>query len=209
MTDLPGLESILYDLAAEMPVNVRKTLNAAIGHGWELCEPGMTVALRFDHPTLEYAAPVYIVWAAGRTPKGALSFKFVSCGTRSLIPLSGAELLEYLEDPTVILPADDPTNCEFHLCDAQQGKTKRPVYVWADLRVYCEKHAKVVLLKVDFDKGNFGPPTDYNPEAPPRWNEEQTPTENLQAQLGATVILDIGHSGAEAPLRVTAPPLRV
>lgn len=210
MTELPDLESILEDLGAELPPNVRKTLKSAVDHGWQLNKPGMTIALRLNHPVVADAYPVYISWTLGRTPKGALSWKFGSCGTRTLIPLSGADLLVYLEDPTTVLPDFDPGACESHLCDDKDGKN--PAFVWKCGRVYCESHAKTALLKADFDLGHFGPPSDYNPDDPPPWDEEKTPSEILCAGLGGKVLLDIGQSPAPAParpLRVKVPALRV
>lgn len=205
------LEGILEDLGAELPPNVRKTLQAAIEHGWELNKPGMTIALRLNHPVLADAYPVYISWILGRTPKGALSWKFGSCGTRSLIPLNGADLLVYLADPTVVLPDFDPGACESHLCDDRKdkdGKVHNPPYVWKCGRVFCDKHAKTGLLKADYALGHFGPPTDYDPEDTPPWDTDLTVTDNLQGQLGAKVTLDMGVSPVPVPHK-PGPPLRV
>lgn len=169
----------------------------------------MTIALRLDHPTLADAYPVYISWVLGRTPKGALSWKFGSCGTRSLMPLSGADLLVYLEDPTVVLPGFDPGQCEFHLCDDRaDSEHPNPPYVWKCGRVFCDKHAKTGLLKADYALGHFGPPTDYNPDDPPPWDEEKTPSENAQARLGATTVIDMGVSPVRRPVKPGSP-LRV
>lgn len=98
MSDLSDLAA---DVAKDLPAQVRKIIDTAIGNGWELNKPGMTIALRLNHPTDELADPVYVTWIVGRTPKGALSFRFGTCGTRGLVPLKGADLLEYLQDPTV------------------------------------------------------------------------------------------------------------
>lgn len=98
MTDLADLA---FDVAGDLPLAVRKVIGTALEHGWTLNPPGMTLALRLNHPTDDLAQPVYIVWAVGRTAAGRMSFRFSSCGTRGLIPLSGADLLEYLADPTV------------------------------------------------------------------------------------------------------------
>lgn len=104
MSDLADLAA---DVTKDLPIGVRKVIDTALANGWELNKPGMTVALRLNHPTDELAQPVYITWYVGRTPKGALSLKFSSCGTQGLIPLTGADLLEYLADPTVIYPTDE------------------------------------------------------------------------------------------------------
>ena len=108
------LEDLAADLTGDMPPGVRKTINTAIENGWQLNKPGMTVSLRLNHPTDELAQPVYITWVVSRTPKGKLSFKFFSCGTQGLVKLTGADLLEYLQDPTVIynLPEDAPDDRE-------------------------------------------------------------------------------------------------
>ena len=202
------LEGILDDLKAELPANVRKTLKAAIDNGWELHKPGMTIAIRFDHPTLDDAPPVYLSWAIGRTPKGSMSWRFQFCGTKSLIPLSGAELLEYLADPTLVLPSDEPGSCDFHLCDAKE------VFQWKAGGEYCAKHAKTALPAIELAKGHYGEASDYNAEDAPPWDTDQSVTENLKAQLGATPTLFMGVSPAPSPkvsqpLRVSAPALRV
>lgn len=104
---MSDLADLAFDVAGELPSQVRKVIDSAVSHGWELNKPGMTLALRLNHPTDELAQPVYIVWAVGRTPTGRLSFKFSSCGTAGLVPLSGADLLEYLADPTTVYASDD------------------------------------------------------------------------------------------------------
>jgi hypothetical protein len=101
------LADLAADLTKDLPLTARKVIDAALANGWELNPPGMTVALRLNHPTDSLAQPVYITWHVGRTPKGAMSFKFSSCGTQGLVRLTGADLLQYLEDPTVIYPTDE------------------------------------------------------------------------------------------------------
>ena len=103
---MSDLSDLAEEVAKDLPFQVRKTIDTAIEAGWQLNGPGMTLALRLNHPTDDLAQPVYITWVVGRTPKGNLSFRFDSCGTRGLVPLSGADLLEYLDDPTVIYPTD-------------------------------------------------------------------------------------------------------
>jgi hypothetical protein len=98
MSDLSDLAA---DLTKDLPLSARKVIDKALENGWCLNAPGMTVALRLNHPTDDLALPVYITWVVGRTPKGAMSFRFDSCGTRGQVPLKPADLLEYLEDPTV------------------------------------------------------------------------------------------------------------
>lgn len=104
MSDLSDLAS---DVSKDLPAQIRKVIDTAIEAGWQLNKPGMTLALRLNHPSDELAQPVYITWVVGRTPQGRLSFKFMSCGTRGLVPLSGADLLEYLKDPTTIYMSDE------------------------------------------------------------------------------------------------------
>lgn len=127
----------LSDLAAEvskdLPANIRKTIDIAIDNGWELNPPGMTLCLRLNHPTDELAQPVYVSWVVGLTPKGSTSFRFMSCSTRGLVPLSGADLLEYLQDPTTVyLTADDVAESDSKALEAAQEKmppwdAKKPV----------------------------------------------------------------------------------
>lgn len=97
--------SDLADLAAaltkDLPVAARKVIDTALEHGWELNAPGMTVALRLNHPTDELAAPVYICWAVKKTPTGKVGFSFNGCSTSAFTPLRPADLLEYLADPTI------------------------------------------------------------------------------------------------------------
>src|ERR1700761_5890221 len=101
------LEDLLSDVGAELTPAVRKTIQTAIDSGWELNSPGLTLALRLNHPTDDLALPVYITWTVGRTPKGKLSLRAFSCGTQGLRKLSGADLLEYLQDPTVAYALPD------------------------------------------------------------------------------------------------------
>jgi hypothetical protein len=201
------LESVLSELGAELPVNVRKTLKAAVENGWRLNKPGITIALRLDHPTLEDAYPVYIAWELGRTPTGKISWRFQSCGTKSLNSLSGAELLEYMADPSLTMPAASAMLCGSHLCDA------REVFVWVGGVTYCEKHAKRLLPLKVWEAGPTGKPSEYDPSDPPPWDDSKEPVESLQAALGATVVLDMGVTPSPVPvtpgpaLRVSAPSL--
>ena len=195
-------EGILDGFGAEIPASVRKVLRTAVDNGWQLNKPGMTIALRFDHPSLENAWPVYITWAIGRTAKGKVSWRFNSCGTRSLVSLSGAELLEYLEDPELVMPQRIPGKCESHLCDADE------VFVWVTGEEYCLKHAKTGLTKKDYDLGHRGPASDYDPEAPVEWDKDSTAEANVTKALGGEIVM--GHDTvAGPPLRVQAPALRV
>lgn len=104
MSDLADLAS---DVTKDLPIAVRRVIDTALENNWQLNKPGMTVALRLNHPTDNLAMPVYITWTVGRTPKGALSFRFMSCGTQGLHKLSGADLLEYLKDPTVVYDTEE------------------------------------------------------------------------------------------------------
>lgn len=100
------LIEILEALKAELPSSVRKTLETADENGWQLNKPGMTLALRLNHPTDELAMPCYISWQVALTAAGKPSMRFVSAGTRGLHSLKGKELLEYLADPTIVYPDD-------------------------------------------------------------------------------------------------------
>lgn len=101
------LSDLAEALTKDLPIAARRVIDKALECGWELNKPGMTVALRLNHPSDELAQPVYITWVVGRTGKGGISFRFDSCGTKGLVNLKPADLLEYLEDPTVIYPTDD------------------------------------------------------------------------------------------------------
>ena len=109
---MSDLEDLLSDVVGDFPIGVRKVVNAAVEHGWKLNAPGVTMALRLNHPTDEAAMPVYITWVVGRTPKGALSFKHFSCGTKGLHKLSASDLLEYLADPTVVYQLPDDAEAD-------------------------------------------------------------------------------------------------
>lgn len=100
------LARLIEDIGGSMPPAVKKVLKAAEENGWELNRPGMTLCLRFNHPTDELASPLYISWVLKRTPTGKLGLGFDSCSTASLVPLRPADVLEYLSDPTVILMDD-------------------------------------------------------------------------------------------------------
>jgi len=127
----PGSE--LSDLAADMtgdlPPQIRKTIDTAIANGWELNPPGMTVTLRLNHPSDDAADPVYITWTVGRTPRGKLSFKFDSCATRGLMPLTGADLLEYLADPTLGHPLVEELEEAYEAKEAKKAE-KRELPAW-------------------------------------------------------------------------------
>lgn len=197
------LEGILDQLSAEMPAPVRKVLKKAIEKNWELNKPGMTIALRLNHPTLDNAWPVYATWTLGRTPTGKLSWRFNSAGTQSLVPLNGPELLEYLEDPEIVMPRHIPGMCESHLCDSEE------VFVWCTSEEYCHKHAKTNLTKRDYEYGPRGPASQHDPEVPVEWDENKTPEENTIQALGGEVVMGSGDDKPARPLRVSAPPLRV
>lgn len=90
-----------------LPANVRKVIQAAEENGWQLNGKGASFALRLDHPTDELARPFYITWQVGETAKGALSFRYMSAATDTLQPLSAGDVIDYLNDPTVIYPESD------------------------------------------------------------------------------------------------------
>lgn len=104
MSDLADLAE---QLTKDLPIAARRVIDKALECGWELNKPGMTVALRLNHPTDELAQPVYITWVVSRTAKGQVSFRFDSCGTKGLHKLKPADLLEYLEDPTTVYDTDE------------------------------------------------------------------------------------------------------
>lgn len=105
---MSDLADLAFDVAGDLPAQVRKVIDTATVNGWELNQPGLTIALRLNHPTDELAQPVYITWAVSRSPTGRMSFKFFSCGTRGMVQLTGSDLLEYLVDPTITyLTPDD------------------------------------------------------------------------------------------------------
>jgi hypothetical protein len=104
---LSDLSDLAEDVAKDMPHSVRKVIDTATANGWQLNRPGVTIALRLNHPTDTLADPVYVTWVVGRTKSGKLSFRFGSCSTRGLVPLKGSDLLEYLADPTVAYMTPD------------------------------------------------------------------------------------------------------
>lgn len=124
MSDLSDLAA---DVSKDLPASVRKVIDAAIENGWELNAPGVTLCLRLNHPTDDIAQPVYVTWTVGRTAKGNLSFRFMSCGTRGLVPLSGADLLEYLEDATVGYPLPEELEADY---DAKERAKKDKGSEW-------------------------------------------------------------------------------
>jgi hypothetical protein len=175
------LADLAADVTGDMPVQVRKVINAAIEHGWELNKPGMTLALRLNHPTDELADPVYITWTVGRTPTGRLSFKFMSCATRGLVPLSGADLLEYLEDPTVAYMTDEDVKAA-DVAQASKEAAKEPP-AWdkrKDQMSNLQATIGASVLRVETPRS-------------PRASKPQAPAKPVSG----------------APLRVAAPALRV
>jgi hypothetical protein len=105
------LADLIADVSNNLSPAIRKILDAAVENGWELAKPGMTLCLRLDNPADELALPVYACWVVGRSPSGKMSFRFSSSATSGLNPLSGADLVEYLKDPTVVYP-DPPEKTE-------------------------------------------------------------------------------------------------
>jgi hypothetical protein len=144
------LSDLAEQLTKDLPANVRKVVDTALANGWELNKPGMTVALRLNHPTDELAQPVYVTWYVGRTPKGALSFKFSSCGTQGLVPLSGGDLLEYLADPTVIYPTDDDLEAKGKEQEDKDWEKKTPKWddsLGAVQNVTNQLHGQMIRLE--------------------------------------------------------------
>jgi hypothetical protein len=124
---------------------VRKVIGTAIENGWELNKPGMTLALRLNHPTDDLAQPVYITWAVSRTASGRLSFRFVSCGTQGLVPLSGADLLEYLADPTVIYKTDE----DIAEADAQRKQPPWDMGASPEKNLMTQLGATIITIEAD------------------------------------------------------------
>lgn len=175
------LEELLDDVAAELPLPVRKVLRAAEDHGWKLNPPGLTLALRLNHPEDILAQPVYITWQVGRTPTGKLSMKHYSCGTQGLQPLSGKDLLEYLADPSVIYPLDGSVSDSEAL--SLEGGTEVPC---EPLTVLTEVLGAVELVQT---------------------SEPSSPVEVPQSKplLSAGIPSDVPSTKTPKPLAVTIP----
>lgn len=181
MTDLADLAEAL---TKDLPIAARKVIDKALECGWELNKPGMTVALRLNHPTDELAQPVYITWVVSRTAKGAISFRFDSCGTKGLTTLKPADLLEYLEDPTVIYPTDeDLDEVEQKLED--KNRKKWDDQAPATINIKNQLGAQVIGIEVDKRKKTFS----------------QIMRQNTTGTQSTTP--------SAPPIRVTAPKLRV
>lgn len=202
MTDLADLA---FDVAGDLPVQVRKVIDTAVVHGWELNKPGLTLALRLNHPSDDLAQPVYIVWSVGRTPSGRLSFKFSSCGTRGLVPLSGADLLEYLADPTVVYLTDQDVK------EAGEGQVEKDTPPW-------DEHAKPEdNLKAHLGASIVGIEPDR--KAPRKTYQEIVAEQRAkmgveQSKANPAIPVRVKPLGPQQvsdgqPLRLTAPPLKV
>jgi hypothetical protein len=192
------LADLAEALTKDLPISARKVIDTALEHGWELSKPGMTVALRLNHPSDELAQPVYVTWVVGRTAKGAMSFRFNNCGTKGLVPLSPAELLEYLSDPTIIYMTDED------MAEADRKRAERERKPWdndADpvTNVINALGAKVMSIDV---------------ERPPRQSMASRKTfQQLQAEQRAKALaqeqMHQRHGTAAPPLRIAAPALRI
>lgn len=141
MSDLSDLAEAV---AKDLPHGVRKIIDTALENGWQLNPPGMTLALRLNHPTDELADPVYVVWSVGRTPTGKISLKFSSAGTRGLVPLKGPDLIEYLQDPTVAYVTAEEAEAEY--------ESRRKLPPWdedapAEVNVMRQLNAEVVSVE--------------------------------------------------------------
>lgn len=121
---MSDLADLAFDVAGDLPAQARKVIDTAVANGWELNPPGMTLCLRLNHPSDDLAQPVYVCWAVGRTPSGRLSFKFHGASTKGLVPLSGADLLEYLADPTVAYMTDED------IAEADAKRTEKDRKPW-------------------------------------------------------------------------------
>lgn len=177
---MSDLADLAFDVAGDLPAPVRKVIDTAVANGWELNAPGLTLALRLNHPTDELAAPVYITWAVGRTSKGAMSFRFMSCATAALQPLKAVDLLEYLADPTVAYSTPE------ELEDDLDAKAKQPPW---DLNATPEVNVMRQL---------GGTPVSID-------GERQATTRRKTAQQ---IIAEAKEKSSQG-LRVQAPPLRV
>lgn len=119
------LSDLAADMTKDLPPAIRKVIDTAIANGWELNPPGMTVCLRLNHPSDPVADPVYATWSVGRTKTGKLSYRFDSCCTRGLQPLSGSDLLDYLADPTLGHPLQEELEEEYDAKEAVKAEKAR------------------------------------------------------------------------------------
>lgn len=175
------LAQLAEDVAGDLPAQVRKVITTALASGWVLNKPGMTLALRLSKPDDELAQPVYISWVVGRTATGRMSFRFQSCGTKGLVPLSGADLLEYLADPTVIYLTE--ADIEELEAKARHKAMDKPWNDRLDLYDNLKNQLGATVIKIEVDRK----PRTYNRPS------QATGAKPSTASVGAT------------PLRVKIP----
>lgn len=204
------LSDTLEALTKDLPHGVRKVIDKAIDGGWELNPPGITMVMRLNHPTDLFADPVYVAWTVGRTPTGKPSYKFSSAGTKGLKPLSGPDLLEYLEEPTVAHSTVAELEDEY----AERHKPK-----WDDSKSP-ESNAAAILgaevLSVDFggkvaqnrSKGRTDPTEGSPTSSPLRLSLTSPQSSTTTVPTSLTTDLAAGDP-AGAPSMTTARPLRV
>ena len=184
---MSDLADLCEELTKDLSPAIRRVIDAAVENGWELNKPGMTLCLRLNHPSDELAMPVYVSWVVGRTAKGKLSFRFDSCCTSGLDSLSGADLLEYLADPTVVYP--EPEESE-----------------WDESKSKAENVAKILgpSPALRRQQGEDIP----NPYPGIKSSEAATPPSPSTEPTSLADALRTSLADAR-PLRVQAPPLRV
>lgn len=89
-----------------LSADARKVLTKAQALGWELHGKGATIVFRLDRDQDDLDLPCYVEWDLGLTPGGAASYT----AGRGGVPhrsLTGKDVLEYLEDPSVVYPLED------------------------------------------------------------------------------------------------------
>ncbi len=146
---MSDLSDLAEELTKDLPLGARKVIDKAVENGWELNAPGMTVVIRLNHPTDDLAAPLYVCWVAKRTPKGKIGFNFVSASTATMVPMRPADVLEYLEDPTVAYTLAEEAQAE-----AEAKMNNPPWDDKAELTVNLKRQlgAEIIAIESDFQK---------------------------------------------------------
>lgn len=92
-----------------LPGAITKVLEAAEAEGWQFHGKGASIAFRLDKEGDELALPLYLTWQIGKTPGGKVSFRAGNAGTPIMAPMSVADAIEYMADPTLIWPTEEGT----------------------------------------------------------------------------------------------------
>lgn len=95
-----------------LPSEIRKVLESAAADGWQLHGKGASIAFRLDKEDDELALPLYLFWQIGKTPTGRVSFRAGSAGTPIMAPMSIADAIAYMADPTLIWPDEEGNDSE-------------------------------------------------------------------------------------------------